>query len=86
MEIEHDTIKANARCLFSMLKNVFRNLAGLRLFGEVVNHVCFMDLRRPRVARRSNVGLILFLQGTLLLSFYIDIVLVPSIDINNYMC
>ena len=48
--------------LFSTFeKNVFQNfqkLAGLWLVGEEINHLYFMDLRRPRVARRSNVGLV----------------------------
>ena len=46
-------------------KNVFQNfqkLAGLWLVGEVgevVNHLCFTDLRRPRIARGSNIGLVI---------------------------
>ena len=46
--------------LFSTFKkNVFKKLAGLWLVGEVVNHLCFMDLTQPRVARPSNVGFVI---------------------------
>ena len=46
---------------FQYKKNGFQNfqqLAGLWLVGEVVSHLGFMDLRRPSVARRSNVSLV----------------------------
>ena len=43
---------------FSMLKKkIIPKLTGLWLVGEVVNHVGIMDLRWPRVFRRSKVGL-----------------------------
>ena len=44
---------------FFMLKKMFfTKSAGPWLVGEVVNHLCFMELWRPRVARCSNVGLV----------------------------
>ena len=44
--------------IFNAKKMVFKihKLEGLWLVGKVVNHLWFMDLRQPRVARLSNVG------------------------------
>ena len=46
---------------FQRLKNMFFKFVGFVihwLLGEVVNHLCFMDLSQPRVAQRCNVGLV----------------------------
>ena len=57
---------------FQKVFQIFKNLAGLWLVGEVVNHLCFMDLRRSRVARRSNVGLVLLNSGCKMLGLQIS--------------
>ena len=48
--------------VFLMLKkrNIFQKLAGLWLVGEVVDHVGLYKSWWPRVARRSNVGLVIY--------------------------
>ena len=52
---DYTTITVYFQCL---KRHVFQKLSGVWLVGEVINHLCFMDLRRLRVARHSNVGLV----------------------------
>ena len=42
---------------YSLKLNVIQKFAGLWLVGYVVNHLCFMDLRRPRDCLAPSVGL-----------------------------